>query len=137
MKVSDPPEAIWERIWDYIPESGSINMLKGSANLTYIDEKIMEIQVDGEMMYRIAERSQKTLSDAAKEVVGGNPKVILRKAPQGGNAQMSFMDVTSEAPAYDGPIGGMEDRPKEGPEDVEAIARALEEKLHIKPTIEK
>jgi len=141
MKVSDPPEAIWERIWDYIPESGSINMLKGSANLTYIDEKIMEIQVDGEMMYRIAERSQKTLSDAAKEVVGGNPKVILRKAPQGGNAQMSFMDVTSEAPAYDGPkagpVGGTEDRPKEGPEDVEAIARALEEKLHIKPTIEK
>ncbi|MBR3211620.1 MAG: DNA polymerase III subunit gamma/tau [Firmicutes bacterium] len=128
MKTSASPAEIWERIWDFIPDGGSLYMLRGNSRLAYIDDKIMEIQVDGDILYQIAERNQQVFSDAAREVIGAGPRVILKRAPKQAPAQMSFVDLSEGAD--EGADGGQ-------PDDLEAIAKALEEKLHIKPTIEK
>ena len=140
---ADPAE-FWDRMWDFIPGSGSINMLRDSAELTYVDDKVMEIRVDSDMMYMVAERDQAVLAGAAKEILGKAPKVILKKAPRSGGSQMSFMDLSEPEPrpaaagAVDGPAVEEGDAGQDGPSsEAEAMAKTLEQLFNIKPEIEK
>ena len=129
------PAGIWSRMWDFIPGSGSIYMLRDSADLAYIDEKVMEIRVDGDMMYSVAERNQAVLADAAKEILGKAPKVIIKKAPRGAASQMSFMDLSEPEPEQAEPEPADQPGPAHTAE-AEAMARTLEQMFNIRPKID-
>ena len=113
-------DELWERVWDRLPEHGSISMVRMNTSLAGINEREFKVIACSDFVRNLAEKNTEIITKAVAAEVGRPLKMILRSANDA---------VDSEETAAKGA-----DSRKD--EEAKKIAEALESSFNIKPRIE-
>ena len=113
-------DELWERVWDRLPEHGSISMVRMNTSLAGINEREFKVIACSDFVRDLAEKNTEIITKAVAAEVGRPLKMILRSA---NNA------VDLEETAVKGNNSTKD-------EEAKKIAEALESSFNIKPRIE-
>ena len=113
-------DELWERVWDRLPEHGSISMVRMNTSLAGINEREFKVIACSDFVRDLAEKNTEIITKAVAAEVGRPLKMILRSANDA---------VDLEETAVKGNNSTKD-------EEAKKIAEALESSFNIKPRIE-
>ena len=111
---------LWERVWDRLPEHGSISMVRMNTSLAGINEREFKVIACSDFVRNLAEKNTEIITKAVAAEVGRPLKMILRSANDTANLEETAVKAA--------------DSRKD--EEAKKIAEALESSFNIKPRIE-
>ena len=113
-------DELWERVWDRLPEHGSISMVRMNTSLAGINEREFKVIACSDFVRNLAEKNTEIITKAVAAEVGRPLKMILRSA----NDAVDLEETAAKGA----------DSSKD--EEAKKIAEALESSFNIKPRIE-
>lgn len=113
-------DELWERVWDRLPEHGSISMVRMNTSLAGINEREFKVIACSDFVRNLAEKNTEIITKAVAAEVGRPLKMILRSANDTANLEETAVKAA--------------DSSKD--EEAKKIAEALESSFNIKPRIE-
>lgn len=113
-------DELWERVWDRLPEHGSISMVRMNTSLAGINEREFKVIACSDFVRGLAEKNTEIITKAVAAEVGRPLKMILRSANDTADLEETAVKAT--------------DSIKD--EEAKKIAEALESSFNIKPRIE-
>lgn len=113
-------DELWERVWDRLPEHGSISMVRMNTSLAGINEREFKVIACSDFVRNLAEKNTEIITKAVAAEVGRPLKMILRSANDKANLEETAVKAA--------------DSNKD--EEAKKIAEALESSFNIKPRIE-
>ena len=113
-------DELWERVWDRLPEHGSISMVRMNTSLAGINEREFKVIACSDFVRDLAEKNTEIITKAVAAEVGRPLKMILRSANDA--ADLEETAVKGNNSTKD--------------EEAKKIAEALESSFNIKPRIE-
>ena len=113
-------DELWERVWDRLPEHGSISMVRMNTSLAGINEREFKVIACSDFVRGLAEKNTEIITKAVAAEVGRPLKMILRSA----NDAVDLEETAAK---------GADSRKDE---EAKKIAEALESSFNIKPRIE-
>lgn len=113
-------DELWERVWDRLPEHGSISMVRMNTSLAGINEREFKVIACSDFVRGLAEKNTEIITKAVAAEVGRPLKMILRSANDTADLEEPAVKAT--------------DSSKD--EEAKKIAEALESSFNIKPRIE-
>ena len=113
-------DELWERVWDRLPEHGSISMVRMNTSLAGINEREFKVIACSDFVRNLAEKNTEIITKAVAAEVGRPLKMILRSA----NDAVDLEETAAK---------GADSRKDE---EAKKIAEALESSFNIKPRIE-
>ena len=73
-------DELWERVWDRLPEHGSISMVRMNTSLAGINEREFKVIACSDFVRNLAEKNTEIITKAVAAEVGRPLKMILRSA---------------------------------------------------------
>ena len=113
-------DELWERVWDRLPEHGSISMVRMNTSLAGINEREFKVIACSDFVRNLAEKNTEIITKAVAAEVGRPLKMILRSA----NDAVDLEETAAR------------DADSRKDEEAKKIAEALESSFNIKPRIE-
>ncbi len=113
-------DELWERVWDRLPEHGSISMVRMNTSLAGLNEREFKVIACSDFVRNLAEKNTEIITKAVAAEVGRPLKMILRSANDA--ADLEETAVKGNNSTKD--------------EEAKKIAEALESSFNIKPRIE-
>ena len=113
-------DELWERVWDRLPEHGSISMVRMNTSLAGINEREFKVIACSDFVRDLAEKNTEIITKAVAAEVGRPLKMILRSA----NNAVDLEETAAK------------DADSSKDEEAKKIAEALESSFNIKPRIE-
>ena len=113
-------DELWERVWDRLPEHGSISMVRMNTSLAGLNEREFKVIACSDFVRDLAEKNTEIITKAVAAEVGRPLKMILRSAND--VADLEETAVKGNNSTKD--------------EEAKKIAEALESSFNIKPRIE-
>ena len=113
-------DELWERVWDRLPEHGSISMVRMNTSLAGINEREFKVIACSDFVRNLAEKNTEIITKAVAAEVGRPLKMILRSANDTADLEETAVKAV--------------DSSKD--EEAKKIAEALESSFNIKPRIE-
>ena len=113
-------DELWERVWERLPEHGSISMVRMNTSLAGVNEREFKVIACSDFVRDLAEKNTEIITKAVADEVGRPLKMVLRSA--GDAVDLEEASVKSTDSSND--------------EEAKKIAEALESSFNIKPRIE-
>lgn len=113
-------DELWERVWDRLPEHGSISMVRMNTSLAGVNEREFKVIACSDFVRDLAEKNTEIITKAVADEVGRPLKMVLRSANDAGDLEETSVDSVSSGKD----------------EEAKKIAEALESSFNIKPRIE-
>lgn len=113
-------DELWERVWDRLPEHGSISMVRMNTSLAGVNEREFKVIACSDFVRDLAEKNTEIITKAVADEVGRPLKMVLRSASDA--VDLEEASVKSTDSSNDG--------------EAKKIAEALESSFNIKPRIE-
>lgn len=113
-------DELWERVWDRLPEHGSISMVRMNTSLAGVNEREFKVIACSDFVRDLAEKNTEIITKAVADEVGRPLKMVLRSASDAGDLEETSVDSVSSGKD----------------EEAKKIAEALESSFNIKPRIE-
>lgn len=113
-------DELWERVWDRLPEHGSISMVRMNTSLAGVNEREFKVVACSDFVRDLAEKNTEIITKAVADEVGRPLKMVLRSASDA--VDLEEASVKSTDSSNDG--------------EAKKIAEALESSFNIKPRIE-
>lgn len=113
-------DELWERVWDRLPEHGSISMVRMNTSLAGINEREFKVIACSDFVRGLAEKNTEIITKAVAAEVGRPLKMILRSANDAANLEETAVKGNNSTKD----------------EEAKKIAEALESSFNIKPRIE-
>ena len=113
-------DELWERVWDRLPEHGSISMVRMNTSLAGINEREFKVIACSDFVRDLAEKNTEIITKAVVAEVGRPLKMILRSANDAANLEETAVKGNNSTKD----------------EEAKKIAEALESSFNIKPRIE-
>ena len=113
-------DELWERVWDRLPEHGSISMVRMNTSLAGINEREFKVIACSDFVRDLAEKNTEIITKAVAAEVGRPLKMILRSANDAANLEETAVKGNNSTKD----------------EEAKKIAEALESSFNIKPRIE-
>ena len=113
-------DELWERVWDRLPEHGSISMVRMNTSLAGINEREFKVIACSDFVRDLAEKNTEIITKAVVAEVGRPLKMILRGANDAANLEETAVKGNNSTKD----------------EEAKKIAEALESSFNIKPRIE-
>ena len=113
-------DELWERVWDRLPEHGSISMVRMNTSLAGINEREFKVIACSDFVRDLAEKNTEIITKAVADEVGRPLKMILRSANDAANLEETAVKGNNSTKD----------------EEAKKIAEALESSFNIKPRIE-
>ena len=112
-------DELWERVWDRLPEHGSISMVRMNTSLAGVNEREFKVIACSDFVRDLAEKNTEIITKAVADEVGRPLKMVLKSA----NDAVDLEEASAKS------IDSSDDEAKK-------IAEALESSFNIKPRIE-
>ena len=113
-------DELWERVWERLPEHGSISMVRMNTSLAGVNEREFKVIACSDFVRDLAEKNTEIITKAVADEVGRPLKMVLKSA----NDAVDLEEASSKS------IDSSDD------EEAKKIAEALESSFNIKPRIE-
>ena len=113
-------DELWERVWDRLPEHGSISMVRMNTSLAGVNEREFKVIVCSDFVRDLAEKNTEIITKAVADEVGRPLKMVLRSASDAVDLEEASVKSTDSS----------------NDEEAKKIAKALESSFNIKPRIE-
>ena len=113
-------DELWERVWERLPEHGSISMVRMNTSLAGVNEREFKVIACSDFVRDLAEKNTEIITKAVADEVGRPLKMVLRSANDAGDLEETSVDSVSSGKD----------------EEAKKIAEALESSFNIKPRIE-
>lgn len=113
-------DELWERVWERLPEHGSISMVRMNTSLAGVNEREFKVIACSDFVRDLAEKNTEIITKAVADEVGRPLKMVLKSA----NDAVDLEEATVKS------IDSSDD------EEARKIAEALESSFNIKPRIE-
>ena len=112
-------DELWERVWERLPEHGSISMVRMNTSLAGVNEREFKVIACSDFVRDLAEKNTEIITKAVADEVGRPLKMVLKSA----NDAVDLEEASAKS------IDSSDDEAKK-------IAEALESSFNIKPRIE-
>ena len=112
-------DELWERVWERLPEHGSISMVRMNTSLAGVNEREFKVIACSDFVRDLAEKNTEIITKAVADEVGRPLKMVLKSA----NDTVDLEEASAKS------IDSSDDEAKK-------IAEALESSFNIKPRIE-
>ena len=113
-------DELWERVWDRLPEHGSISMVRMNTSLAGVNEREFKVIACSDFVRDLAEKNTEIITKAVADEVGRPLKMVLRSASDAVDLEEASVKSTDS----------------NNDEEAKKIAKALESSFNIKPRIE-
>ena len=113
-------DELWERVWDRLPEHGSISMVRMNTSLAGVNEREFKVIACSDFVRDLAEKNTEIITKAVADEVGRPLKMVLRSASDAVDLEEASVKSTDYS----------------DDEEAKKIAEALESSFNIKPRIE-
>lgn len=113
-------DELWERVWDRLPEHGSISMVRMNTSLAGVNEREFKVIACSDFVRDLAEKNTEFITKAVADEVGRPLKMVLRSASDAVDLEEASVKSTDSS----------------NDEEAKKIAEALESSFNIKPRIE-
>ena len=113
-------DELWERVWDRLPEHGSISMVRMNTSLAGVNEREFKVIACSDFVRDLAEKNTEIITKAVADEVGRPLKMVLRSASDAVDLEEASVKSTDSS----------------NDEEAKKIAEALESSFNIKPRIE-
>lgn len=113
-------DELWERVWDRLPEHGSISMVRMNTSLAGVNEREFKVIACSDFVRDLAEKNTEIITKAVADEVGRPLKMVLRSASDAVDLEEASVKSTDSS----------------DDEEAKKIAEALESSFNIKPRIE-
>lgn len=113
-------DELWERVWDRLPEHGSISMVRMNTSLAGVNEREFKVIACSDFVRDLAEKNTEIITKAVADEVGRPLKMVLRSASDAVDLDEASVKSTDSS----------------NDEEAKKIAEALESSFNIKPRIE-
>ena len=113
-------DELWERVWERLPEHGSISMVRMNTSLAGVNEREFKVIACSDFVRDLAEKNTEIITKAVADEVGRPLKMVLKSA----NDAVDLEKASAKS------IDSSDD------EEARKIAEALESSFNIKPRIE-
>ena len=113
-------DELWERVWDRLPEHGSISMVRMNTSLAGVNEREFKVIACSDFVRDLAEKNTEIITKAVADEVGRPLKMVLRSASDAVDLEEASVKSTDSS----------------NDEEAKEIAEALESSFNIKPRIE-
>lgn len=113
-------DELWERVWDRLPEHGSISMVRMNTSLADVNEREFKVIACSDFVRDLAEKNTEIITKAVADEVGRPLKMVLRSASDAVDLEEASVKSTDSS----------------NDEEAKKIAEALESSFNIKPRIE-
>lgn len=113
-------DELWERVWDRLPEHGSISMVRMNTSLAGVNEREFKVIACSDFVRDLAEKNTEIITKAVADEVGRPLKMVLRSASDAVDLEKASVKSTDSS----------------NDEEAKKIAEALESSFNIKPRIE-
>lgn len=113
-------DELWERVWERLPEHGSISMVRMNTSLAGVNEREFKVIACSDFVRDLAEKNTEIITKAVADEVGRPLKMVLKSA----NDAVDLEEASAKS------IDSSDD------EEAKKIAEALESSFNIKPRIE-
>lgn len=113
-------DELWERVWDRLPEHGSISMVRMNTSLAGVNEREFKVIACSDFVRDLAEKNTEIITKAVADEVGRPLKMVLRSASDAVDLEEASVKSTDSS----------------NDEEAKKIAKALESSFNIKPRIE-
>lgn len=113
-------DELWERVWDRLPEHGSISMVRMNTSLAGVNEREFKVIACSDFVRDLAEKNIEIITKAVADEVGRPLKMVLRSASDAVDLEEASVKSTDSS----------------NDEEAKKIAEALESSFNIKPRIE-
>ena len=119
-RASYDMDELWERVWERLPEHGSISMVRMNTSLAGVNEREFKVIACSDFVRDLAEKNAEIITKAVADEVGRPLKMALKSA----NDAVDLEEASVKS------IDSSDD------EEAKKIAEALESSFNIKPRIE-
>lgn len=113
-------DELWERVWERLPEHGSISMVRMNTSLAGVNEREFKVIACSDFVRDLAEKNTEIITKAVADEVGRPLKMVLKSA----NDAVDLEEASAKS------IDSSDD------EEAKKIAEALESSFNIKLRIE-
>lgn len=113
-------DELWERVWERLPEHGSISMVRMNTSLVGVNEREFKVIACSDFVRDLAEKNTEIITKAVADEVGRPLKMVLRSASDAVDLEEASVKSTDSS----------------NDEEAKKIAEALESSFNIKPRIE-
>ena len=113
-------DELWEKVWDRLPEHGSISMVRMNTSLAGVNEREFKVIACSDFVRDLAEKNTEIITKAVADEVGRPLKMVLRSASDAVDLEEASVKSTDSS----------------NDEEAKKIAEALESSFNIKPRIE-
>lgn len=113
-------DELWERVWDRLPEHGSISMVRMNTSLAGVNEREFKVIACSDFVRDLAEKNTEIITKAVADEIGRPLKMVLRSASDAVDLEEASVKSTDSS----------------NDEEAKKIAEALESSFNIKPRIE-
>lgn len=113
-------DELWERVWDRLPEHGSISMVRMNTSLAGVNEREFKVIACSDFVRDLAEKNTEIITKAVADEVGRPLKMVLRSVNDAVDLEEASVKSTDSS----------------NDEEAKKIAEALESSFNIKPRIE-
>ena len=113
-------DELWERVWERLPEHGSISMVRMNTSLAGVNEREFKVIACSDFVRDLAEKNTEIITKAVADEVGRPLKMVLRSASDAVDLEEASVKSTDSS----------------NDEEAKKIAEALESSFNIKPRIE-
>ena len=113
-------DELWERVWDRLPEHGSISMVRMNTSLAGVNEREFKVIACSDFVRDLAKKNTEIITKAVADEVGRPLKMVLRSASDAVDLEEASVKSTDSS----------------NDEEAKKIAEALESSFNIKPRIE-
>lgn len=113
-------DELWERVWDRLPEHGSISMVRMNTSLAGVNEREFKVIACSDFVRDLAEKNTEIITKAVADEVGRPLKMVLRSASDAVDLEEASVKSTDYS----------------DDEEAKKIAEAIESSFNIKPRIE-
>ena len=113
-------DELWERVWERLPEHGSISMVRMNTSLAGVNEREFKVVACSDFVRDLAEKNTEIITKAVADEVGRPLKMVLRSASDAVDLEEASVKSTDSS----------------NDEEAKKIAEALESSFNIKPRIE-
>ena len=113
-------DELWERVWERLPEHGSISMVRMNTSLAGVNEREFKVIACSDFVRDLAEKNTEIITKAVADEVVRRLKMFLKSA----HDAVDLEEASAKS------IDSSDD------EEAKKIAEALESSFNIKPRIE-
>lgn len=113
-------DELWERVWERLPEHGSISMVRMNTSLAGVNEREFKVIACSDFVRDLAEKNTEIITKAVADEVGRPLKMVLRSVNDAVDLEEASVKSTDSS----------------NDEEAKKIAEALESSFNIKPRIE-